>query len=245
MRGVGMRWMIDLHTHTFFSDGELGMAELVRRAEVAGYCVIGVSDHADSANLDFLVPHVCLAARELSAVLPIKVLAGVELTHVPPALIATLVARARGLGATYVAVHGETIVEPTAAGTNRAAIEAGVEFLAHPGLITEADAARAAERGVYLEITTRRSHAYANGHVLHMARLTGAGLILNNDAHAPGDLVARAMAEKIAAGAGMTPAELAACFENSRRLAALLHERATARAQCTQCAAPSGRDCNP
>ena len=68
MRGVGMRWMIDLHTHTFFSDGELGMAELVRRAEVAGYCVIGVSDHADSANLDFLVPHVCLAARELSAV---------------------------------------------------------------------------------------------------------------------------------------------------------------------------------
>jgi histidinol phosphatase-like PHP family hydrolase len=222
--------MIDLHTHTFFSDGELGLAELARRAEVAGYHVLGVADHADSANLDFLVPRLCAAARELSAVMPIAVLAGVELTHVPPALIGALVTRARGLGANFVAVHGETIIEPTAPGTNRAAIEAGADFVAHPGLISREDAARAAERGVYLEITTRRGHAYTHGHVLQMARATGAALIMNNDAHAPGDLLPRSMTERIAAGAGMTPAEIDACFEHSRRLADVLHERATARA---------------
>ena len=34
--------MIDLHTHTFFSDGELGVAELARRAEEAGWRVLRV-----------------------------------------------------------------------------------------------------------------------------------------------------------------------------------------------------------
>ncbi|HYR01962.1 MAG TPA: PHP domain-containing protein, partial [Syntrophobacteria bacterium] len=29
--------MIDLHTHSLFSDGELVVSELVRRAEAAGY----------------------------------------------------------------------------------------------------------------------------------------------------------------------------------------------------------------
>ncbi len=42
--------MIDLHTHTFFSDGELAPSELVRRAYLKGYKVIGLSDHADSVQ---------------------------------------------------------------------------------------------------------------------------------------------------------------------------------------------------
>ena len=42
--------MIDLHNHTFFSDGELVLAELVRRYAVAGYTAIAITDHADKSN---------------------------------------------------------------------------------------------------------------------------------------------------------------------------------------------------
>ncbi|MEE8621286.1 MAG: PHP domain-containing protein, partial [Syntrophobacteria bacterium] len=38
--------MIDLHTHSLFSDGELVVSELVRRAEDMGYRFIGITDHA-------------------------------------------------------------------------------------------------------------------------------------------------------------------------------------------------------
>ena len=51
-------------------------------------------------------------------------------------LIAPLSCRARALGAQIVLVHGETIVEPVPPGTNHQAIEAGVDILAHPGLIS-------------------------------------------------------------------------------------------------------------
>ena len=46
--------MIDLHTHTFFSDGELVPAEHLRRVEVLGYEAVAITDHADSSNLDFI-----------------------------------------------------------------------------------------------------------------------------------------------------------------------------------------------
>ena len=44
--------MIDLHTHSILSDGELLPSELARRAQVEGYRIIGISDHADPSNLD-------------------------------------------------------------------------------------------------------------------------------------------------------------------------------------------------
>ncbi|MEO0250245.1 MAG: PHP domain-containing protein, partial [candidate division WOR-3 bacterium] len=46
--------MIDLHTHTFFSDGELVPSELAHRAFEKGYKVIGITDHADASNMEFL-----------------------------------------------------------------------------------------------------------------------------------------------------------------------------------------------
>jgi histidinol phosphatase-like PHP family hydrolase len=70
-------------------------------------------------------------------------------------------------------VHGETIVEPVLPGTNRAAIAAGVDILAHPGLITKEEAMLAAQKGVLLEITTRRGHSFTNGHVASIARVCG------------------------------------------------------------------------
>ena len=210
--------MIDLHTHCLFSDGELVPSELVRRAEATGYRAIAITDHGDASNADFIIPRLIRVSRELSAAGRTKVIPGLELTHVPPGLIAGLVLEARGLGAQIVVVHGETIVEPVAPGTNLAAIEAGVDILAHPGLISESEGALAAAKGVFLEITTRKGHSLTNGHVLKIARKTGASLVLNTDTHSPGDLVPKPLAARIAAGAGMTEEEVERMFANSEKL---------------------------
>ena len=45
---------IDLHTHTFLSDGVLLPSEQLRRAVVKGYGAIAITDHADASNLDEL-----------------------------------------------------------------------------------------------------------------------------------------------------------------------------------------------
>jgi len=207
--------MIDLHTHTFASDGELGPAELVRRAAVAGYRALAITDHADQSNVVSQLRQLRPVVEELGDANGLCLLAGVELTHVPPKQIAAVVALARANRAQLVLVHGETIVEPVIAGTNRAAIEAGVDILAHPGLISAEDVQLAAEKGVFLEITTRKGHSLTNGHVAKMAEKYGAKLVVNNDAHAPGDLVSLEMARKIARGAGLTEAQFEAACQNS------------------------------
>ena len=212
--------MIDLHSHTFFSDGELVPAELVQRAETLGNRGIAITDHTDSSNLDFVLPRVLRVVEDLNLHHRIRALAGTELTHVPPEMIAGLTNRARELGAHLVVVHGETIVEPVPAGTNRAAIEAKVDVLAHPGLLTPEEAALAAQNGVLLEISARKGHGLCNGLVASLARQAGAGLVINTDSHAPGDLIGRAQAVRVGLGAGLSPQEVEACFENSERLLA-------------------------
>jgi histidinol phosphatase-like PHP family hydrolase len=200
--------MIDLHTHTFLSDGVLSPAELVRRAEQAGYRVIGIADHADSSNLDDLVSALVRFARETQPYVKIRVVPGVELTHVPPGQIGSLTKRARQLGARLVVLHGETVCEPVQLGTNRAGIEAGVDILAHPGLISNEEARIAAENGVYLEVSARFSHGLANGRVVETAREAGASLVINSDAHDVGDILSPAWREKVAFGAGLASEEL-------------------------------------
>ncbi|MDQ7835220.1 MAG: histidinol phosphate phosphatase domain-containing protein [Humidesulfovibrio sp.] len=196
--------MIDLHMHTTYSDGELIPAELIRRAKVAGYKAMAITDHADASNIQFIIESVRKLTDPYSHFFDMDVLAGVELTHVPPALMADFAQMARDAGAQIVVCHGETVVEPVIQGTNLAAIEARVDVLAHPGLITEVEVKLAAEFGVALEITTRRGHSYANGHVAAMARRFGAKLVIDNDAHAPGDLASAEMRQKVAFGAGLT-----------------------------------------
>jgi putative hydrolase len=210
--------MIDLHTHSLFSDGELLPSELVRRFDNLGYEAVALTDHADTSNLDFIIPRISLVAEALNKVLSIKVIPGVELTHVPPTILGTLVEKARELGAALVVVHGETVVEPVAPGTNRVAIEAGADILAHPGLISMEDAALAARKGVLLEISGRSGHSFTNGHVAKMAMANGAGLVLNSDAHAPKDLMSEEMAKKIVEGAGLPEDSLKDLLSNSRKL---------------------------
>jgi putative hydrolase len=210
--------LIDLHTHSIFSDGDLIPSELAQRAYAAGYKTLAITDHSDHSNLDFILPRIIQVCAKITQRGKIMAIPGVELTHVDPADIASLVSDARKLGAKVVVVHGETLVEPVPPGTNLAAINATVDILAHPGLITEEEVKLAAAKGVYLEITTRRGHAFSNGHVAQIARKYNAKLVLNNDAHAPSDFVGSKMATNIARGAGLTDEEIAAMFENSLKL---------------------------
>lgn len=210
--------MIDLHTHSLFSDGALIPSESAQRALAAGYKTIAITDHADCSNIDFIVPRIVKACAAITGKGRIQVLPGVELTHVDFFEIAPLAAEARAMGAKIIIVHGETLTEPVPAGTNLAAIEARVDILAHPGLITTQEVELAAQNGVFLEITTRRGHSLTNGHVAKVATKYGAQLVLNNDAHAPADYVGFRMARNIALGAGLSDDEIAAMFENSRKL---------------------------
>jgi histidinol phosphatase-like PHP family hydrolase len=211
--------MIDLHTHTFLSDGELGPAELVRRVEVAGFRAVGFTDHVDNGTLEVILSVLVRAAKALSGVAGLKVLAGCEITHCRPEHLAALVLQARDLGADVVVCHGESPVEPVIPGTNRAAIEAGVDILAHPGLVTVEDAQLAAERGVALEISGRGGHSLANGHVASVARQTGARVLFGSDMHSPSDIMNRAMAERVLRGAGLSDDEVAAAFSVAEKIA--------------------------
>jgi histidinol phosphatase-like PHP family hydrolase len=196
--------MIDLHTHSLFSDGELVPAEHLRRVETLGYEAIAITDHADSSNLDFIIPRIVQAAADLNQYSSTKLIPGIELTHIPPAMFPELVAKARDLGAQIIVGHGETPVEPVMPGTNLAAIKAGVDILAHPGFISREEAEVAVANDVFLELTGRKGHSLTNGYVAKLAEETGALLAINADAHGPCDFLTAEMAENVALGAGLS-----------------------------------------
>jgi putative hydrolase len=210
--------VIDLHTHSIFSDGALLPSELVRRALVLGVKAIGITDHGDASNVDFIIPRLVTVCQELNRVNQIKALPGIELTHVPPSQIAPLAEKSRALGAKIVVVHGETIAEPVAPGTNRAALASDIDILAHPGLISWEDASTAAQRGIFLEITARKGHSLTNGHVARLARKCGAELVLNSDAHGPSDLMTIQWARNVAVGAGLTETDFERMQNNAESL---------------------------
>ena len=235
----------DFHTHTVFSDGGMIPAGLMQRALVRGCLGLAITDHVDSSNLEWAFENLLKFVEELGqewqpGIVPggdgttaplnaldsnalaknwhLPLIPGVELTSVPPRKIAALAQKARSLGAKWIAVHGETIMEPVAPGTNRAAIEARADLLSHPGLITPQDAARAAELGVYLEITTHKGHGMANGWVAQRARESGARLLLNTDCHISAEILNAKQRRAIALGAGLTAEEVDQIWQNGREI---------------------------
>jgi histidinol phosphatase-like PHP family hydrolase len=210
--------MIDLHTHSLLSDGVLLPSELIRRAYIAGYKAIAITDHVDSSNIDFVVPRIVAVVDAISEHAEIKIIAGAEITHVPPKLIGRLVSRARSLGARLVVVHGETVVEPVAPGTNMAAIEARADILAHPGLISREEVEKARQKRVAIEITSRKGHSLSNGHVARVAMEAGATLVINTDAHAPEDLISLYRAKIILRGSGIAEEKIEEILSNSQKI---------------------------
>jgi histidinol phosphatase-like PHP family hydrolase len=211
--------MIDFHTHSLFSDGELLPSELVRRVECLGYEFVAISDHADSSNIDLIIPRITKVAADINRYSKTRLIPGIELTHIAPSLIQPLAKEARKLGARLVVVHGETLVEPVAPGTNRAALESPIDILAHPGLISEEEVMLAARKGIFLEITCRRGHCLTNGHVARLALQHNAPLCVNSDGHGPGDFMSETMAKQVALGAGIPQKQVGVILRNMAKLA--------------------------
>lgn len=204
-----MSGLCDLHTHTTLTDGEMIPIELVRRMSVLGYSIVAITDHADNTNLDFLIESVN-RLKTPAELYGVRLLCGVELTHIPPPLIPCTARAAKKNGADIVLVHGESPVEPVAPGTNHAACTCSdVDVLAHPGFIMTKDAYEAHDRGIALEITSRGGHNRANGHVASVARKTECIMVVNSDAHAPHDLLDKRAKFDVARGAGLKKEECA------------------------------------
>jgi len=212
--------MIDLHTHSLFSDGVLLPAELIQRAQQAGYEAIALTDHVDESTFDFVIPRIIKACNAACRTMSIRAIPGVEITHVQPGAIAEVVRECRALGARLIVVHGETVVEPVPEGTNLSAVQAGIDILAHPGLIGPDEVRLAADKGVCLEITARKGHCLSNGHVARMAMQYGTRLVLNTDTHTPDNLITDVHAQQIAIGSGLTENYFSTMLTNSRELVA-------------------------
>ncbi|RJP28737.1 MAG: histidinol phosphate phosphatase domain-containing protein [Candidatus Omnitrophota bacterium] len=183
--------MYNLHSHTLLSDGVLLPSELAMRHFSLGYKALAITDHVDYSNIEHVTDSIIRFVKAWPKNLGIKVLSGIELTHLPLEQVGLLTKYARKKGIQVIVAHGQTPAEPVLKGFNRAAIEAGIDILAHPGQITEEEVLLAKKFGVFLEITTRKGHKITNSHVLKTALNVGAKIIVNTDCHAPEDILGR------------------------------------------------------
>ncbi len=204
----------NLHAHTFLSDGELLPSEVAVRYMSQGYKAIAITDHVDYSNIKPTLKAILEFCRRWPKNFPIRVLPGIELTHLPPEQFKPLAVFARKQGAKIIIAHGETPVEPVIKDTNKLALLADIDILAHPGLISDEDTMSAKKRGIFLEITGRAGHADTNSHVIKQARKFSAKLILNNDSHRCADIISPAQLAQVGLNAGLTAEELEEIYRN-------------------------------
>ena len=123
--------MFDFHIHVNCSGGRDGLlpSEAMRLAKCAGFRAVGLIVRADPSTLPILLPTLKTLVKTCSLYAGIEAFAGVELVHVPPALLPDAVGQAREQGAALILAHGESIPRQLAdvveTGTNLAAINAG------------------------------------------------------------------------------------------------------------------------
>ena len=205
---------IDLHMHTLFSDGELLPSELARRAQVLNHKTIAITDHIDYSNVNGITA-IKNAINDINENWNINIILGAEITHVPTESINDLAKKARELGAKIIVVHGETLSEPVTLGTNHAAVQSDIDILAHPGLITREDVKIAKQNNITLEISARKGHCLANGHVAKLATEIGTNLVINTDTHAPEDIITYEQAYNIGLGAGLNKKQVETALKDN------------------------------
>ena len=196
--------MYNLHCHSLLSDGVLLPSEIAVRFQAAGYKVIAITDHADYSNINSVISCILNFTRHWPKDAKIKVLPGIELTHLSPEQFKPLAKFSRAKGIKIIIGHGETPVEPVIKGTNRAALNSDIDILAHPGLISEEDVVLAKEKNIFLEITARHGHREANQHVAGLAKKIRANLILNLDSHVPEDIISPEELKNVGLKAGLS-----------------------------------------
>lgn len=137
----------------------------------------------------------------LSIYYDMQVFFGVQLRHIPPALLEETIQFYRGLGIELIGVYGESISDIVEKGTNFSAITGKADILYNPGLIDEKCVELAKENNVFLEISTHPKHAYANAHIAKLAQKQGAKLVLGSCARTLHEIHSPAMQDLILKGA--------------------------------------------
>ena len=207
--------MYNLHCHSLLSDGVLLPSEIAVRYLSVGYKVIAITDHVDYSNIRAVSAQIVEFCKRWPRNSGITVLPGVELTHIQPEQFKPLARLARASGIKIIVAHGQTPVEPVVAGTNRAALEADIDILAHPGKISDADAKLAAKRGIFLEVTTRKGHCLAKRYVVKAALKAGGKLILDHDSHLPEDIISKTATIRFARSAGLSSKQVEKIYEDA------------------------------
>ena len=210
--------MYDFHTHSILSDGELLPSELARRYEAKGYKAIAITDHVDASNIKSVTSQLLDFVKKWPKK-RIKVIPGIELTHIPLEQFSPLTKYARRKGIKLIVAHGETPVEPVIPGTNKKALNSDIDILAHPGKITKEEVLLAKRKKVLLEVTTRKGHKITNSHVIKMAHKYKANLIINTDSHSPDNIQSLAQIRRFSIKAGLKPMEIVKIYYNMGKLA--------------------------
>ena len=195
--------MTDFHIMIQPEGAGFGIASALRYASLAGIRFAGLVKASDGSDFSQLA-QMAAQVRRLGLYANVEAWAGVELRHIPPALLPEAVREAREAGAALVLVHGESIMDQVEQGTNFAAIEAGADIVANPGLIDAEAAAFAAEKGVALEFTSCPRHALANAHTAAVALKYGVPLVRGSRASRAEELTTRAFWPMIIKGADAT-----------------------------------------
>lgn len=201
---------IDFHIHTFHSDGVMLPSEVVTKAMQMNYKALAITDHADDSNIEDLIYNFKSFVK-MTPIDKIEVLIGVELSYIYPDELESLAIKARELGAQIVIVHGDSPVEPFSNEINQATIELPeglVDILAHPGFITEEQAKLAAQKNIYLELTSRKGHSITNGHIAKVAKASGAKMLVNSNAHTGSELLTFEFSQVVAKGAGLNEEDI-------------------------------------
>ncbi len=206
--------MYDLHTHSLLSDGSLLPSEIAVRYMSLGFKTIAITDHSDYSNIKSNVAAILEFTSHWPKNSKIKVLPGIELTHLPPEQFYPLAKYCRRQGIKIIVAHGQTLAEPVIKGTNSAALKAGIDILAHPGLITDEEVRLAKKNNVFLELTCRQGHKATNSHVLEKALKFQAKLILNTDSHAPEDIIAQEEIIAVAKKSGLSLSQIAKIYRD-------------------------------
>lgn len=175
-------------------------ASALRYAALAGLRCAGLVFTSDGGNFS-RVAQLAAQVRRLSLYANVEAWLGVELSHVPPALLPDAVREAREAGAAFVMVYGETLSDQVEQGSNFAAIDAGADIVSHPGLLDAEAAAFAAEKGVALEFTSCPRHALTNAHTARMALEYGVPLVRGSAATCAQELTSRAFWPMVVKGA--------------------------------------------
>jgi putative hydrolase len=205
--------MFDLHTHSLLSDGVLLPSEVAVRYAAVGYKAIAICDHVDYSNIENITDSILEFTGHWPKETGITVFPGIELTHLPLSQFAPLAKYARERGIKIIVGHGQTLAEPVIKGANIAALEADIDILAHPGLISEEEVRLSKKRGIFLEVTSRKGHSDTNAHVIEAALKSGARLVLNSDSHRPEDIIAPDQLTGIVEKCGLSHKEINRIFQ--------------------------------